>query len=44
MARMGDVPQPSGADKTYHPYHTARSTVKGGNPGKGPSGADKSGH
>lgn len=43
MARMGDQPQPSGMDKSYHPYHVKRSTKNGGY--NGPTGSgDASGH
>lgn len=37
MARMADVPQPSGDDKSYTPYHTKRQTKNGGY--NGPTGA-----
>lgn len=42
MARMGDQPQPKGADKTYSDYHVKRSTKGGGYSPK--TGQDASGH
>lgn len=35
MARMGDQPQPAGADHTYSPYHVKRSAKNGGSRGPG---------